>query len=284
MLATLFPVATFGLIFCYGVDVPRLDDWSLSTILQPGEDGLSWSRLARQHVESRPLTSRLVVLALAPFSGFNVRWLMYASFLAACLVSWSLLRLGRTTFPGESVRVLWLWAGANALVFGLSQSVTWLHGCHIGTYLVLATLGLGLVVSQSSGPTRARVGAAIGLATAASFSLGAGWLAWLLLPVVWAQTLRGRSLLLWGSVWCLAFVSVLGLYLWGFEDRTPGQATALRAPHRALAYALVFLGSPFGKALEGENLSLFVSAAMTSAAILAPSRWDSTHNFTRARF
>ena len=99
MLATLFPVATFGLIFCYGVDVPRLDDWSLSTILQPGEDGLSWSRLARQHVESRPLTSRLVVLALAPFSGFNVRWLMYASFLAACLVSWSLLRLGRTTFP-----------------------------------------------------------------------------------------------------------------------------------------------------------------------------------------
>jgi hypothetical protein len=71
VLGAAFPPSIASLIAVYGVDVPRLDDGSLAAVLRSGEDALTGSALARQHVESRPLSSRLVVLALAPIAGFD---------------------------------------------------------------------------------------------------------------------------------------------------------------------------------------------------------------------
>lgn len=73
------PLLVLWFIASHGVDVPRLDDWSLATVLRCGDEGscLAWANIGRQHVESRPVTSRLLVLALAPVVGFDVRSLMF---------------------------------------------------------------------------------------------------------------------------------------------------------------------------------------------------------------
>jgi len=279
VLALASPVSVAWLIAVYAVDVPRLDDWSLATVLRSGDDASSWARLARQHVESRPLTSRLLVLALAPITGFDVRGWMAASWLAACVVSGCLLGLARATFPGSPRAALWGWAAANALVFGIAQATTWLHGCHVGSYFVLAFLALGLRVSRPGARPLLRVAAAAACAAAASFSLAVGLLAWLLLPVAWGPWVASRRRAGW--LWGGAFAAVAALYFWDWAPRSPGDGIALREPHRALLYALVFLGAPFGRAVgEGDAATiasalcgtLLVAGALASGARLARAR------------
>lgn len=260
VLAAMVPVvAAAWLVAQYGVDVPRLDDWSLATVLtceeaeRAGESCLGWRSLGRQHVESRPVTSRLLVIALATFVGFDVRWLMGGSVLAAGVVSLCVLWLARTTLHVSPAGVGWLWAATNVLLFGVAQAETWLHGAQVAAYLVLATLYGALLLSLTQKSPGARALGGVALAATGTFSMTSGLLAWVLVPPVFALWLGGRRRTPWLGVWALGAALALGLYFVGFEDRSPGDWQALSSPHLVVAYALVFLGAPFGSAFGLET-------------------------------
>jgi hypothetical protein len=263
------PLLVLWLIASYGVDVPRLDDWSLVTTLRCGDEScLTWSKLGRQHVESRPVTSRLMVLALAPVAGFNVRALMLASLAIVGIASLLLLLMARASLPGSPSRWLWLWALANAGVFGLAQAETWLLGAQVCTYLAIATLCGGLALASGTASLPVRVLGGMGIATAATFSMTSGLMTWLLLPPVWALGTPRRQWVRWLAVWALGCAAVSTLYFWGFEDRSPGEWQALREPHRAVAYTLVFLGAPFGRALGSGGSDVLVLSGVLGAILI----------------
>jgi hypothetical protein len=113
-----------------------------------------------------------------------------------------------------------------------------------------------------------RVLGGIGIATTATFSMTSGFMSWLLLPPVWALGAPPRHWTRWLVVWALGGAAVSTLYFWGFEDRSPGDWQALREPHRAVAYTLVFLGAPFGRALGSGGSDVLVLSGVVGAVLL----------------
>lgn len=242
------PIITALLVARWGVDVPFWDQWDLLPQLAALEAGtLTVADLWQPHNEHRLLLPRLVMLALAQLSQWDVRWEMALCLLLAdaLLVLLVVLVLHARTRPTSTVHPAAL-PLLSLLVFSPGQWENWIWGWQIQIFLsVLAVVaGLAILATAPAPLHLGRLAAAALLGVVASYSFGTGLLYWpAALPLVWGER-RGRPTRL--GTWALVALATGALYAYPAVELGDGETVAriLGAPLHFGAYICVFLGAP----------------------------------------
>ncbi len=230
------------------VDIPVWDQWNGEGLLivRSYEGTVTWSVLAEQHNEHRPLFARLVWIPLAHWTGWDTRYDVAVN-IALAVATWLALLYGFSAALsglGER-RVNWLWPVLSVLCFSVNQWENWLHGLQVMMFLNIFAVVAGLVVL-----VRARwwsFGLALLLGVVATYSMANGLLYWpaglcVLAPAVWRNKKRWLYLGLW-----IAFSALMyGLYFNGYRQPQvhPPLDALLKAPLEYAVYVLLYLGAP----------------------------------------
>ena len=153
LLAVVPPAVLVLCVAFFSVNVPVWDDWAMVPLLQKAYAGtLSAGDLWEPYTQHRMVVSRLVTLAGARLTGWDVRYEMALAVVCALGLWLLLLRqaqrssaaLGRSLPP-------WLPALAALLIFGLSAQEAWLTGFQFYNPL-LALTGAGTALRSPSSP------------------------------------------------------------------------------------------------------------------------------------
>lgn len=265
----LAPAVPLGLLVDrYGVDVPYNDQWDELPLFQGAlRGGLRLEDLWAPHNEHRILFPRLVFVALARLTHWNVRAEMAAIVALACVIAWSLQVLLRRTWPAERHWPLVVSFLVNLLVFSPIQHQNWLWGFQLQFLAPIACFAGILALPPGWGPRR--WGAAAGaLAVVSSFSLGSGFVTWLAGLPLWlaraAPGRRGRAAL----AFALGLGACLVLYLHGYAAPRHSfeQPSLLERPGLYLTVFVGMLGQPVAVAFHKAWLAMAVASG---AALLA---------------
>ena len=238
------------LVRAYGVDVPYWDQWGLVPMLQKYHAGtLTLADLFQQHNESRPFFPRLIGIALASMTGWNVKWEMALLLAFGCVISASLFFVGTRTCTSPIHKLLWLHFLANVLLFAPAGWETWLMGDQLTLLLSQVCIFLSVGVFQTRVSARTKTIICSLLALVSTYSFASGLLCWF----VWLPLLMLSSCWreLWDKRWLLlAWAAGCGLSAFTyFRDYSrpswhPPWDTALGQPAAALRYFLRFFGNP----------------------------------------
>lgn len=229
----------------YGVNVPVHDEWNFLPILERFYEGSDWWPLVLEHYgEHRIVLPKMILLAVAPWTDYDVKVLMVLSVLmmaaTALLLAW--LVRGDERVPD------WVIVPIGWLLLSTAQFENLLVGWQFQIPL-MNMLAVGAVVVLAGGATVGRQLGAGALAFGATFSFANGLLIWpAALPLVLAGDREGR----WrrAGLWMgLASLTAV-LYAVGYRgfDRPPaGYLTmALRHPDEALGLFIGLVGNNVG--------------------------------------
>lgn len=252
LLAFVPALLTAFLVWRYAVDVPVLDQWSMVDDLEAAASG-RWSveDVMRSHNGHRIAVSRLILVPLALTTGWNTRFEVALSLVAAgglVLV----LAVGLAPAPlHRAVRqpiALLALAGSSLAVFSLAAWENWMWGIQLSAYLAALLAMAALFMLAASRLRWWPCALAAVLAVLASFSQGPGLVAWpagLILLVVHPGPPRRRASL--AVAWSLLMVALVLFYV---QD-LPGDAGSgslsrdwIDHPLRALVFSLSVLGAP----------------------------------------
>jgi hypothetical protein len=247
----ILPACLLGfLIVKYSVNVPFQDQWAIARLLPKWVEGtLSFSDLIAQHNESRKFFPRLIFLALAQFTHWDVRYEMLVSFLLVCLVAINLYRLNRLTVGGSALKGLLLAAIANLIIFSPVQWDNWLWGIQVVVFVPIACITTAISVCYSQLKLNIKFGICLVLAIVSTYSYANGMLYWLVVfPVLlptWRDWLAHKRLVIG---WWIGFAIACTVYFYNYQQpaQTPSFAYAFTHPIAAVNYFLAFLGNPLG--------------------------------------
>ncbi|MBD2027068.1 hypothetical protein [Leptolyngbya sp. FACHB-711] len=250
MLLAIAPAVFMGLfILQYGVDVPYWDQWGVARLLvKQAEGDLSIQDLLAQHNEHRIFFPKLVFLALATLTNWNVKYEMLFILLLACIASLSVYFLFRRTVTQNLILSFFLTFLSNVLIFSPIQYKCWLWGFQITFLMPIVCLVLSLLITQLKVNFWVRLLLCIVLATVSTFSVAAGALSWLvLLPVILLSAEGVKRKTLFSAVipiWLICFSLNIAAYLSGYQSSV-SSSTANKSSI-VLSYPFAFLGSPLG--------------------------------------
>lgn len=261
------PAAILGiLLFQYSVNIPHWDQWTVAqTILKSINGTLQFDDLIAQHNESRKFFPRLLFIALAYSTHYNVRYEILISFLMACLTSVNLFCLQIKTINGDLKLQLFLSFLANLLIFSPIQYEAWLIGLSSVVYIAIACLTSALLIAYTNLKQQLKYIICIVLCVVSTFSFANGLLSWVLvLPVLiltqtklpfWQSLYRDRWLIL---SWLVTFATTVILYFLNYQKPAwhPSLTQALMTPRQAIVYFLAFLGNPLGWGTKLNSLML----------------------------
>jgi hypothetical protein len=157
------------------VDVPLWDQWQLVPVLDHYFNGtLRLGELWAQHNEHRLLFPRLIMLALAVASRWNIAWEIWTTYAFAvgifAVLSWHVWRASGT--------IAWEAPLLALIVFSVAQDQNWLWGWQLCVPLsVLGVTGSLLLLCATPLGWR-RVLGALAAATVASYSFSNSILVW----------------------------------------------------------------------------------------------------------
>jgi len=245
-------VATLELILRYGVDLPFYDQWVAEAPLfaKIWRHQSTVADFWAQHNEHRMVFPKLVYVALAWATHWNVRAELVATWALVCIVSVAIRRCQRSTVGAEGwLRMLQLLL-ANILLFSPAAFETWLWAISLVNILQVTCILCSLALACSAAPLRMKVGCGAALALVATFSTINGFLGWLLpLPLLFLQPAPAgdraqRRLFI---VWMIAFIVSAMAYFSGYEKPSghPSLLTAFANPIDAAQFLLVYFGNPF---------------------------------------
>ena len=203
------PVSIAYLIHHNGVTVPFMDQWDLVPLLEKAHAGeLGLSDIWTQHNEHRIFFPRLLMLALASLTHWNIMYELYTNMILAGLILLFLYSLLNKTYGNYTPS--WLIVVLSFLVFSPAQWENWSWGWQIQIFLsVLGTVAA--VWSVSSWPSQLK-GVIIGIVAAviASYSFNNGLLTWIVVGMI-LLVKRERK---WKdiSLWIAAFIVTTVLY------------------------------------------------------------------------
>jgi len=261
LLAFLFLVAIYSR---YSLDFPYADQWDFVPTLDHALKGqLSMGGLWAQHNEHRLIFPRLLMLALALPSHWNIYW-EYAANLGLAILTWMVLCLqarvsGKTLVSGSNAPVYLIFA---LIVFSLSQWGNWFLGWQMQAFMnVLASLLAFIALSWRRYPAGAMSLAAL-FGIVATYSFANGLLVWPIgLFLIWLQRAeRGEGFRDQMIGWSGVSVAVVTTYLVGYSS-PPHHTSLLHAlmqPLHCLVYVFNYLGQPLGQASDILSIALEV--------------------------
>jgi hypothetical protein len=262
-LILLAPLVTVCVVYAYSFNLPYWDGWALVTILEKCDSGtLSFSDFWNLHNEHRPMFPRLVMLAIACGTDWDVRYQCYASIAVAAVTLFLLYSILRRNSEGRTP--LWLMAVFSVLVFSLAQWENWTWGWTIQIFMsVCCTVAAVWAFCRWD---RRFTGVVLGsvFATVAGYSFVNGLLTWVVLMIMAVQQRRPRKQI---AVLVGVFVVVTAFYFYGY--RTPPHHPSLfgflRHPCDFVRYVLAYIGSPLSLRKSPTVIMglFFVSATVT---------------------
>lgn len=237
----------------YGVNVPFWDQWELVRLLDKAATGqLTFRDFWEQHNEHRIVFPRVVMLALASVTRWDIRYELAANIVVALGVLGMLaLLIERTVRPVAPGLTSWLILAASLSTFSLTQWENWLWGWQLQIFMNALAAVVSVWALARWGPRWPGLALAIFAATAGTLSFATGLILLALVPlglIIAPQFDQGT-----GRLKRLAFagagvVGVVTLYLNGFH-LNPVHPTPLFLFSHPLSYAhyiLIYLGSGLG--------------------------------------
>jgi len=240
------------LVIRYAVDVPYRDEWALLGLLQKArQGGLSLHDLWLQHNEHRMLLPRIILLALAGLTRWNISYELAVNILLAVgILAAIVYQAGRTQSSLGAGGANLLIPALSLLVFSLKQAENWLMGFQLSFFLSVLAAVAGIVALAMPVFRWWRFLAALGLGLAASYSTANGLLYWLVaLPVLFALPLDNRrAKRTCIAIWLLVALATIGSYLHDYHRPPHGQPITffLKHPLDYIVYVLCYLGNPLG--------------------------------------
>jgi len=247
-------------VSAYGVNVPYSDEWRMIPLFAKWHDHqLSFADLYQQHNEHRIVIPKLIYLAFATFTHWNLHYEMYFSVALCFATSAAVYTLLRRTFPLNQTKPLLLWIACNVVIFSPVQAENWMWGFQLQLFipnlcLVLSLVALTLDTNRSIRLVLAAIFTVIG-----TFSFGNGLLLW---PAIGLFMIlrreRTSSIILW-TVLCAVVATTYFVGYVPAPKRHPVTGGWLDYP----TYFLAFLGSPLAR--DG----VLVRSAATGTVVLA---------------
>lgn len=263
------------LVLRFGVNVPFWDDWELARPLIRLTNGSlpGWTELASQHNEHRMLFPRLVMLALAYVSRWNVHVNMVVSVALAGMSLAMLVALARPILAeAGAVGRAWAALTLSAIVFSLTQWENWLWGWQVQWFLAvlgaIAAIAFATWSLRSARPWACLAGAA-GAAFVCQYSIASGAAIWVCVVFVLAfHPLRRRVL----PAMLAVAAAAIALYLIGYSRplHHPSPLAALERPLAFLTYLGNYASGPLGR---DTVLGLGAMAAFLALALIALRRF-----------
>ncbi len=257
----------------YFVNVPILDNWSFVELYEKIHDGTAtFADFVHQHNEHRILTARLVFVALAFWTGWDLTYEAYAV-IVVLLITFA--ALARTAFYQRSdslpILVPLSVLVTCALLFSMIQYGSLLFPVNLPWFMVIVSTSIGIfLLAWPSERLRvwryAFAAAACGVATFSAANGLSSWLALLPLVVVFARESEYR--LRWLVAWFGLFVACGALYFVGYEKPGdhPDIMVALSHPILAIKFFLILLGRPL--APWGEIGTMWIIGGVLCAVYL----------------
>jgi hypothetical protein len=238
-------VAVVVLVLKLAVEVPYLDQWEMVPLLQKSyEDQLTLTDFWAQHSEHRPLVSRVVLLALARVTHWNMGYELALSIALAAGIAAALARqviLTSRKLERDSLR--WVAPAISVAIFSIASFENWLWGWQIALFLTELT-ALASILLLANGPvTWHRLACAVVLGVLATYSLANGLLVWPLgLGLLLFSSGQRKTAML--AVWVGASILTIGSYFAGYYKPPwhPAVTSALKMPVEYICYVLKYLG------------------------------------------
>ncbi|HVT88058.1 MAG TPA: hypothetical protein VHD56_04335 [Tepidisphaeraceae bacterium] len=233
-----------------GVDLPYLDQWGSAYAefyIKAHHGQLSFWDFTAQQNEHRMFVPKVIYYVLNSITHWNAFGEMILGWLIVCATSLNIAWLCRkaTSFPIGPI----VWGIANLMIFTPVQWENWTWGLGVINVLPIFFITSAMVVLSTSWNEWLRIGFAMALGTAATFSSGQGILVWpLLLPMAaWSGSLKELLAKKWFVLgWLGAFAFNIVLYNVGYIE--PGRPPELRGyyvnPLLVVRFILAFLGNP----------------------------------------
>ena len=267
-----------------GVDLLFLDQWDheILDVSLAARHGHVSPYLFQQHNEHRVFVPKLLYMGIDPLSHGNAKVQMGAEWVVVLATSFVVLALlRRATGPTRArpMATALLWLACNVLIFSPIQLENWLWGIGLMNVFPMAFIASMLLMLHRHRVDWRRLLAAIGFASAATFSSGNGVLAWPLGAVLLvghalapspqpASTRRQWRVL---AVWLAAMAINAALFLHGYHNMAQPQQEMYHSTAAVKAvYVLAFLGSPFAF-LAATNFTGL--AEVVGLALLVPTTW-----------
>lgn len=235
----------------YGVNVPFGDEWQMIPLFAKWHASqLSFLDLYQQHNEHRILFPKLIYLAFANFTHWNLRAEMFFSVALVAMTSAGIYILIRRTLADSPRRVALLWGLANLLLFSPAQCENWLWGFQLQAFIPNLCLVAALVAITSNWNSSTRIALAGLAAIVATFSFGNGLLLWPLVAVCLFLRREKRTPIL---IWLALFAVVCACYFAGYQ-RHPAPRPVSGNWIEYIYYLTAFLGGALARQHDGLQL------------------------------
>ena len=227
----------------YGVNVPTLDDWAMAPLIVKAHTGqLHFADVFQQQQEARTVLPNLIFI-LSAWHEWNVRDQMLISVVSSALTAAGIFVLLRRARLGLIALAICFWLIVLAL-FSPAPFELWIFASGFPSFLPLLFLVCALTIIETQISMLWKFLACVALATASTFTLPHGLLAWgLTFP---ALLLSQRSLRwrFWLGLWLAATAICAAVYFWDYEK--PAYLPQFAPTVSVLDYArfiLEFLGA-----------------------------------------
>lgn len=231
-------------VYLWGVDLPYWDQWLVAPLIEALLEGrLDLADVWRQHNDHRVFFPRLLMLAMAWATSWNIRWELAMNVACAAVVFLVVTRWLRTSSPPSPARRLAAPA-VSLLVFNLNQWENWSWGLQLVVLLNVAAVAAGLWVLARGAHEIPNLVFGAALGTVATYSFSNGFLFWpLALPLVARPAGKRRARV---TAWIFVAIVVGAFFFYGYSFSLGASRISLTIAEmpRAAAYAVVFLGAP----------------------------------------
>ena len=261
------------MVFRYAVDAPYYDQYAyVSLFVKAQRHELTWASVWVQYNEHRLLLPNLVMLTLARWSGWNIRWELATSLvLGAGIYAVHAAQVRRAAARTCDAALPWLLPVIAIAVFSLRQYENWLWGFQLQIFLnVLLTL-VGFTFLTSRALTWTTLLAAALCGVGATFSFGNGLLYWPISLIVLLALAPRAQRRPFGLAWIVAFALILGVYFYKYSI-FPGTASVSYMLHHLLKFVL-FLLVYVGSFAAGESRLLAAIAGSVGLILFSLASW-----------
>jgi len=227
----------------YAVEVPTLDDWEMAPLIVHAHTGqLSWTEIFAQQQEARTVLPKLIFVLSTANGRWDVRDQMMLSVVSCWLAAAGIFILLRRAGLGLGATAICFWL-AVLTIFSTAKFELWIFASGFPSFLPALFLVAGLVIIGAKISTAWKFASCGLLATASSFSLPHGLLAWgLTFPALFLirPVPRWRA---WLIAWLALGAACAAAYFLGYQKPAHLPAFAPAAPlGEYVRFILEFLG------------------------------------------
>ena len=236
----------------YTVDLPSWDEWYFIPLFEKMfTHSLTFQDLWSQHNEQRLIFPRIIMLAIAQFTGWNLK---YETALNASLGIGIFLALAsflrREAKKFQKYSIYWILPTLSFLVFSLNQYENWLWGWQMLVFLNVFFVIIGFIILTSISVNWISIFTATIFGVIATYSFATGLIYWpigFLLLLLHPKMIKGvkiKFIIFWFSVTSLVFLSYFYKYSRPLYNPPTPLTLAFQYPVAYIEFILEYLGSP----------------------------------------